>query len=297
MKVSYDRIQFYVTFPSVPVPVEKVWNILSGYLQQCGSLPEQFEVSQLAGHSPKHKGEDDIRLNAAQIEKLIRDRDLDGFTITSGRMPRSLDFWLFHAKEMGRQSVLHSMIERLAQAPDDWGVMRESMMKAFPTTGAWQWRGLYRSWQGAECLETGYERRYGKLPTGCKTRKEPSPDGYGEGKTMIDISLNPGRPKELYHFSHFYPTAEMWLGPHFWQYAKCTKEEALAADFWLETRETAHFSYFRCWPTAFTRPDGEQGRMQRRLWKLFFHEDCEWPPGSGSICDEPMYGPAELMPS
>lgn len=36
--------------------------------------------------------------------------------------------------------------------------------------------------------------------------------------------------------------------------------------------------------------------MQQRLWKLFFHEDCEWPPGSGTICDEPMYGPPELMP-
>jgi hypothetical protein len=29
---------------------------------------------------------------------------------------------------------------------------------------------------------------------------------------------------------------------------------------------------------------------------LFFQEDCEWPPGSGTICEEPMYGPPELMP-
>jgi hypothetical protein len=100
----------------------------------------------------------------------------------------------------------------------------------------------------------------------------------------------------LANIATFYPTAEMWLGPHFWQYAKCTKEEALAAGFWLETRETPHFTYFKCWPTHFTRPDGDQGRMQQRLWKLFFHEDCEWPPGSGTICDEPMYGPPELMP-
>ena len=108
--------------------------------------------------------------------------------------------------------------------------------------------------------------------------------------------MNPGRPKELGERTRFYPTAEMWLGPHFWQYAKCTKEEALAADFWLETRDTPHYTYFKCWPAAFTRPDGEQGRMQQRLWRLFFHEDCEWPPGSGTICDEPMYGPRELWP-
>lgn len=95
---------------------------------------------------------------------------------------------------------------------------------------------------------------------------------------------------------YFYPTAEMWLGPHFWQYAKCTKEEALAADFFIEKRDTPNFLYLKSWPEPFTRPDGEQGRQQQRLWKLFFNEDCEWPPGNGGICDEPMYGPPELMP-
>jgi hypothetical protein len=122
-------------------------------------------------------------------------------------------------------------------------------------------------------------------------------------RTLFDISLNPGRPKELFlepqtkwMNKRFYPTAEMWLGPHFWQYAKCTKEEALAADFFIEKRDTPHYLYLKSWPEPFTRPDGEQGRMQQRLWELFFHEDCEWPPGSGTICDEPMYGPPELWP-
>lgn len=113
---------------------------------------------------------------------------------------------------------------------------------------------------------------------------------------MIDISLNPGRKHSLIPAIEFHPSAEMWLGPHFWQYAKCTKEEAMAADFFLEVRDNPHFLYLKSWPEPFTRPDGEQGRQQQRIWKLFFHEDCEWPPGSGGICDEPMYGPPELMP-
>lgn len=113
---------------------------------------------------------------------------------------------------------------------------------------------------------------------------------------MFDVSLNPGRPKELIPTVYFYPTAEMWLGPHFWTYAKCTKEEAMEADFFIEKRNTPNFLYLKCWPEPFSRPDGEQGRQQQRLWKLFFNEDCEWPPGSGGICDEPMYGPPELMP-
>jgi len=113
---------------------------------------------------------------------------------------------------------------------------------------------------------------------------------------MIDISRNPGRGKVLLSQFYFYASAEMWLGPHFWQHAKCTKDEVLAADFFIEKRDTPHYLYLKCWPTPFTRPEGEQGRMQQRLWKLFFHEDCEWPPGSGTISDEPIYGPPELTP-
>ncbi len=115
-------------------------------------------------------------------------------------------------------------------------------------------------------------------------------------REMIDVSMNPGRRRELIKGIYFLPSAEMWLGPCFWQYAKCTKEEAMAADFFLEVRDTPHFLYLKSWSKPFTRPDGEQGRQQQRIWKLFFHENCEWPPGSGGISEEPMYGPPELMP-
>lgn len=296
MSSSFDRIQFYVTFPAVPVPLVEVWRILSAYLGQSNSLPRQFEVSQIAGHSEQYHTADRLRLSAVEIEKLIEDRNLDGFGIDAGRSPRGMAFKLSHAKNLGRQSVFYSQIEIQAKAPDDWRPMLESLMTSFPATGAWQWRGLYRAWQSADCIEMGYEDRYGRLPPGYKTWQESSIDGHLPGKTLIDVSLNPGRSKQLYLNSHFYPTAEMWLGPHFWQYAKCTKEVALAAEFFIEKRDTPQYLYLKCWPEPFTRPDGEQGRMQQRLWKLFFQEDCEWPPGSGIISDEPMYGPPELMP-
>ena len=70
----------------------------------------------------------------------------------------------------------------------------------------------------------------------------------------------------------------------------------LAADFFIERRDTPHYLYLKCWPHPFTRPDGEQGRVQQKLWRLLYHEDCEWPPGSGGISDEPVGGPPELMP-
>jgi len=296
MSATFDRLRFYVTFPCVPIPVVEVWRILSNYLNINGYLPKQFEVSQIVGHQKKYFKKKRLKLTSEEIEQLIDDRNLDGFGIESGSNSRSLDFKLYHAKNYGMQSTFYGVVGKEAKSPNDWKPMLEILLTRFHVAGAWQWQGLYRDWQGANCIDSGYEEFYGELPPGFRTWQETSVDGSLPGKTLIDISQNPGRSKQLYPYSYYYPSAEMWLGPHFWQYAKCTKEEVLAAGFFIEKRETPHFLYLKCWPVAFTRPDGEQGRMQQRLWKLFFHEDCEWPPGSGTICDEPTYGPPELMP-
>jgi hypothetical protein len=151
--------------------------------------------------------------------------------------------------------------------------------------------GLYSGWQSCSRPDA-YQRQYGSTEGFRFIADLPPPLSSIQ---RLDISKNPGSGRTI-SGETFVIAAEMWLGPHFWQYAKCTKEEAMAADFFIEKRDTPHFLYLKCWPEPFTRPDGEQGRMQQRLWKLFFQEDCEWPPGSGSICDEPMFGPPELMP-
>lgn len=289
MRSLFDHIQFNVTFPSVPVPVVGVWRILVEYLQQQKSLPKNFEIA-------LSKTTDRLRLSPEAIEMLIDKENREEFLVNSGKSPRGIQFWLYHAKNLGPQSTLQSTIENQAIAPNEWGGMIESLMRSFPSIGGWQWRGPYKAWQDANCIEKCYEELYGLLPPGFRTWKEPPSHPSFPELTLIDISLNPGRSKQLCPYSYFHPTAEMWLGRHFWQYAKCTKEEVISADFFIEKRDTSGYLYLKCWPTAFTRPDGDQGRMQQRLWKLFFHEDCEWPPGSGTICDEPMYGPPELMP-
>lgn len=287
-----------VAFPVNPKPVSDVWGRVSGYLQTKRLLPKQFEVSQLAGHEEKFKSEQCLKLAPDEITQLIIERKLSGFLVCSGNIARStsLDFWLVDAKNLGGQSRLFCRMDYKAKSPDDWNQLIENIMEEHCSIGAWQWNSYYNSWQRSSVLDGGYERLYGVLPPTAKTYIEKSIDGIGPDRIRIDNSRNPGRGKELIPTIYFHPTAEMWLGPHFWQYAKCTIEEALAADFFIEKRHTAHYLYLKCWPEAFTRPDGEQGRMQQRLWKLFFHEDCEWPPGSGGICDEPIYGPRELMP-
>jgi hypothetical protein len=295
--ISFNRYQFIICFPDIPSPLVDVWLTIASFLKSERCLPKRFDMSQIAGHREEDQSREHLKLNAEEIAELIRRRNLDGFQVTSGRSPSFLDFFLLNGKNLNSHSFLWCGAEQRAKAPDDWRRLIEALTLSFPSIGGWQWNGLYQTWQGLNRTDTGYEQRYGTIPPGYRSWHEPGLTKGDPGKRLIDVSLNPGRHKELAFKVYFYPTAEMWLGPHFWPYAKCTKEEAMAADFFIEKRDTPHYLYLKCWPEAFTRPDGEQGRMQQRLWKLFFHEDCEWPPGSGTICDEPMYGPPELMPS
>ncbi len=288
-----DRIYFSLCF-NVPPEALGVWNQLVAYLDRKGVLPLRWEaMPSIKKDNLFYPSTSRLKLTSLEVSELLQEIPQHGFWVDTGHSAQSVGFSLNHGN-------LYCRVEALAEAPNDWAPMLESLMSAFECVGAWQWLHRYRVWQWIDEIHETYENQWGALPPGYRTWTKPGPTPSltpQPERTFIDISLNPGRPKELSSEVSFYPTAEMWLGPHFWPYAKCTKEEALAADFWLETRDTPHYTYFKCWPTSFTRPDGEQGRMQQRLWKLFFHEDCEWPPGSGTICNEPMYGPPELMPT
>jgi len=298
MRPLTDRRHFSVAFPNVPGRVSHVWGFISHFLASEGCMPSQFEMSQIAGHAENERSERCLKLTANEIAALIDKRRLDGFRVSGGYSETAFDIFLLNAKDIGPQCFVGCRVERKASVPEEWGRLIEDLVGSFASIGGWQWHELYQSWQRLSERGKLYERAFGVVPPGFRTWSEPGPIALTPQpeRVFLDTSKNPGRSKELTFRIHFYSTAEMWLGPHFWQYAKCTKEEVLAADFFLEKRDTPHFLYLKCWPQPFTRPDGEQGRMQQRLWKLFFHEDCEWPPGSGSICDEPMYGPPELMP-
>jgi len=291
-----DRIRFSIGFETPPEPLVDVWHCLSQFLREDRLMPTVFEVSQMWGHAPEIQSEKYLKLSAIEVGALIVDRSLKGFKVDSGQLSRAMSFFLTQGRGGERNARLGCSIEANAKTPDDWSKLIETIMMKFETIGAWQFHGRYSFWQRDTHADDRYERRWGIRPPGARIWKEPAKHALDTDTLMIDTSLNPGRYKDLSSEVSFLPTAEMWLGPYFWQYAQCTKEEVLAADFFLEKRDTPNYLYLKCWPQPFTRPDGEQGRMQQRLWKLFFHEDCEWPPGSGTICDEPMYGPPELMP-
>lgn len=290
-------------FPQLPEPVVEFWRKLVTCLASADALPKQLILSEIAGH-PEHlqlgKGKPNLVLAPNEIEAVIAERGLTGFHVDTGHSERSIAFTLT-AFSPHQEASFTCRTERKTKAPDDWSQLIETMLSRWASVGAWQILSRYQGWQLAMEKSESYEILYGPFPSGYRTYPDPDYDGIGERRTFIDTSKNPGRPRPFranikFCPFNFYATAEMWLGPHFWQYAKCTKEEVLAADFFIEKRDTPSYLYLKCWPEPFTRPDGEQGRMQQRLWKLFFHEDCEWPPGSGGISEEPMYGPPELMP-
>lgn len=294
-----NRVNFSISFRNRPDSIPDVWRAVASFLKQEGCLADCFEVSQIAGHPKALHSRKRLVLSAGEIAHLAEERNLHGFQISAGEGEARVLFRMANAEPSNLGSTLRCLVDREARAPSAWGGLVEGLMRLFPSVGGWQWHQYYQQWQWVTEIGKSYQLLYGELPPGSQIRTEPftGPSLTPQpNKVFVDNSLNPGRLKELLPMVQFYPTAEMWLGPDFWQYAKCTKEDALAADFFLEIRDTPHFLYLKSWSEPYSRPDGEQGRQQQRLWKLFFDDDCEWPPGSGGISDVPMYGPPELWP-
>jgi hypothetical protein len=290
MKRHLLRQSIRIVFSQMPTDIAAFWKILIDYLKQHDALPDKFRLSQIAGFPDSQRSEQYLEASPLEISDIIATHGLTAFWVDTGHSPTSVAYRL-------HQFHFTRGVEEKAKAPEVWSPFLELIVSRFETIGGWEPHALYDSWQNLHSPDSYDRGAYGPMPPGFKTQYEPDKYGIGPGQNLFEKTINPGRSKTINHRCIFFPTAEMWLGPHFWQYAKCTMEEALAADFFIEKRDTPNYLYLKCWPDSFTRPDGEQGRMQQRLWKLFFHEDCEWPPGSGTICDEPMYGPPELTPS
>lgn len=274
----------------MPSEVLDFWHILVVFLKENDCLPKFFFLSHVAGHVQQEALEEDLRVTSSDFYEIIKEQKISAFVVQLG--PSRIDgFFSLHQNHFTRH------IGEKHKSPKEWTPLIKKIISRFEAIGGWEPHALYKGWQNLRGPEDYKSGKWGALPTGYQTISVQHKYSVGPAQILFTNHINPGRTKIVDHRCIFYPTAEMWLGPHFWQYAKCTKEEALAAGFWLETGDTPHFTYFKCWPRPFTRPDGEQGRMQQRLWKLFFHEECEWPPGSGTICDEASYGPPELMPT
>ena len=295
MKHDNIKVNIRIQFPSLPEPMGEVWQAFADHLRANNCLSDSWNVAQ-------REKEGGACVSPDEVGAVIESQGWTGFRVTTRFIQRkeiNLALRPTHVVGSSHPGSGHSLFmayEEGAQVPDNWADFIERILAQFPAFGGTIFASSYYGWQ-TTIKERWYERNYGPVPEGFKRKLAPSPlPGRVPDEIHLDTSLNPGR-YQLDDKNQFRAVAaELWLGPHFWDYAPCTKEEVLAADFFIEKRDTPHYLYLKSWPNPFTRPDGEQGRVQQKLWRLLFKEDCEWPPGSGGISDEPVGGPPELMP-
>jgi hypothetical protein len=156
--------------------------------------------------------------------------------------------------------------------PPSWSPLIEELASVVRFAFAGTHNPDYIGWQ--RCADAKYyKQKYGAVHSSQITRPLPPPLDKFE---QLDVSRNPGR------FDHVnggpaFVSSDMWLGPAFWDYAPCRRDEIVKQN-WLNLQETEQFLHINAYPEPFTRPDGEQGEIQRRLWQLLFHLDCQWPP-------------------
>ena len=136
----------------------------------------------------------------------------------------------------------------------------------------------YFNWMNTGDIEF-YNRYYGDS-TLCRLKSRPSGEISYSGEIKedwrIDTSRHPGRMEPCVSGARSV-AADMWMGPRFWTHAACTPEE-VRAQSWLRIEENQNYMHINCWPEPFTRPDGEQGELQRKLWRLLFNGESQWPP-------------------
>ncbi len=158
--------------------------------------------------------------------------------------------------------------------PPSWSPLIELLTRTVRLALAGTHNPAYIGWQRCADAEY-YSKRYGSIEGFRRMPLLPPPL---DDVQRLDVSNNPGRFDSV-NGGPAFVCSDLWLGPTFWDYAPCLKEEILAQP-WLELRETPDFLYIKSYPEPFTRPDGEQGEIQRRLWQILFHSDCRWPPNS-----------------
>ena len=276
------------------VPPWDVWRCVAELIETSGHGEVRYVVGTYLNAKRKSALERPVR----EVEAILRDDDDIGFTVLTD----GYDTWITYdgarRSPISNAALHHNRLSANIGGLCDWAPLIERLAEMAPLCDARVGLGLYNAWQSRH-KPADYERLGFGSASGFPLISDELPPPF-QGGYEIDTWKNPGmtrrrQTKGGYPFSAMIG-AEMWLGPDFWQHAGCTKADVLASEIFIEKRDTPHYLYVKSWPHPFTRPDGEQGCVQQKLWRLLFNEDCEWPPGSGGISDVPVGGPPELMP-
>jgi hypothetical protein len=251
-----------------------VWVVVRDFLEHCGLLRERYLMT-FTGQAGEG-GANHATVNPEQVAEVLRRERAASFTLRYDLHDEPRQMIRF-----GRatRSKIHASLNFETTAgeprPQNWVPLIETLAESVRLAIAGTADREYNGWQ--HCADPQYYlAHYGPID-GFRILHPLSPPHNEVEK--LDISRNPGR-LDYIHGGPALVRADLWLGPAIWDYAPCRKEE-VSARSWLKVRETEHFLYVKAYPEPFTRPDGEQGEIQRRLWQLLFHSDCRWPPGEG----------------
>jgi hypothetical protein len=289
-------IFFNVLFGELPEPLSELWDMFSTFMHEEVGMPERWNIMQKDSHRS-------LKREPHELGSVIDKSGLPGFHVnTRGHSEFEMTLslgpiggGLVHPDSIYTKGrMLRCSFENGAKVPPSWHTLVEQICSRWVTYGGFEWDQRYNGWQST-VWAYDYVRMGGVIPPGMGRATLPSVDGIGPDRVRLDISKNPGRQSAV--DGHFKAVAaEMWLGNDFWKYAPCSRDEVASADFLIDSRNYPDFVFIKAWPHPFTRPDGEQGRVQQELWQLLFHQDCEWPPGSGGISNDAVFGPIELIP-
>jgi hypothetical protein len=293
MNSSHLQTRFELVFDAVGpkdlLPTAEIWQQIVCHLRHFKACPPRMNLKRI---NPKWERQYEDKLTPEQIHERLLNHDAASFYTDTNHRSSMFNIWLSVHPTDPQPSTLAIMATLGMKFPSAWNDLVESVAELYPIRIAHQYGFLYSRWQNMTRLDL-WPDAWGLVPPYSRTTR--TLPGVRTTLVWLDNSKNPGRSFE-HEFNFYYVASEMWLGPGFWKYASCSKEEVLTADFFIEKRDTPHYLYLKSWPHPFTRPDGEQGRVQQKLWRLLYKQDCEWPPGSGGISDVPVGGPPELMP-
>ena len=285
------KFGFGCRFQGEDLSAIELWEMILSFVKNSGLSRERYTITPGSGSRSRFR-DSQVLLSPDEIRNEIALDGSNAFFINSDVSFSPFASYTPTPMDGGTQK-LNLVIEAPEEMRPEWSEFAMTLAKYEQMVLGYSFNPLYTGWQNCPDI-VPYQKMYGSV-SGFPTRELAAVDEHSPPRFRLETSKNPGR--EARHGLLPQKTeAELWLGSSFWRLAPCQKVDVLAADFFIEVRDTPEFLYLKSWPHPFTRPDGELGRGQQKLWRLLFQEDCEWPPGSGGISDVAVGGPPELMP-
>ncbi|WP_367873614.1 hypothetical protein [Luteolibacter sp. Populi] len=245
------------------------WRVMRAFIEkQLGISPSANFINVGRGRRSKFR-EYDRPLTLDEIEEEIVLDDDCAFVVSVGDL---------HEKAIARlagscQVESGDSIFTLSLWSDrraDWTPLVSMANAVLDLIYGYPYLPFYAGWQ-SETNIGRYEQCYGPADSRPKVMSGFPPIE----RLVIDTSLNPGR--EFSDNGEFKGVAaEMWFAPRFWERRELSPADVLLAVPGATAEEIHGLTRICSQEREFDRPDGEQGEIQKALWKVIFNREVRW---------------------